>query len=603
MRGNGYTGQLLKVDLSKGQAGAEPAAAGILRPFIGGRGLGIELLTELAPARVEPLSPKNPLILATGPYTGRGVFSAFFNVTCKAPLTGLAASSHCGGKWGPKLKGAGFDALVVTGAAEKPCYLVIDEGEATLKDAAELWGKGVFETENIIREKEGEVEIVSIGPAGENRVHFAAMMNGHRAAGRGGVGAVMGSKLLKAVAVKGNAPARLHDPERVNEISRQGGKRALENGAAFAKYGSSMAFSLFNEKKMLPTRNFREGHFADADKIDAEALKQNYFVKNRGCANCPLRCGNVHRIPEGTYQLDEVEGPEYETLMAFGSNCGNSNLESILKANYLCNDLGIDTITCGDIFALLMDLFDLGILGTDELDGHTLSWGEHESVVALIPKIASREGVGDLLAQGSYRAAEKWGAKALERVIHSKRQEFPGYESRRSFGTGFSLVTSNRGADHLRAALYVNEIFLGEFDQDGFESHIDTLLDKEHQMAMADSFCVCKFGQRNAEYTWPVMTELYNALTGFGFSESDLKRAGERIWNLERLYNLREGVGEDLPPPRFFAEDLADGFEGGSRITMDRFVKARALYYQARGWDENGVPQPDKLEDLGLESL
>jgi aldehyde:ferredoxin oxidoreductase len=263
----------------------------------------------------------------------------------------------------------------------------------------------------------------------------------------------------------------------------------------------------------------------------------------------------------------------------------------------------MDTITCGDIFALLMDLFDLGIIGTDELDGHTLSWGEHESVVALIPKIASREGVGDLLAQGSYRAAESWGSRALERVIHAKRQEFPGYESRRSFGTGFSLVTSNRGADHLRAALYVNEIFMGEFDRDGFERHIDTLLDKEHQMAMADSFCVCKFGQRNAEYTWPVMTELYNALTGFGFSESDLQRAGERIWNLERLYNLREGVGEDLPPSRFFEEDLADGFEGGSRITMDRFRKARALYYQARGWDENGVPQPDKLRDLGLEDL
>jgi aldehyde:ferredoxin oxidoreductase len=484
-----------------------------------------------------------------------------------------------------------------------PCYLLVDEGQAVLKDAAHLWGKGVFQTEEILRETEGDVELISIGPAGENRVRFAAMMNGHRAAGRSGVGAVMGSKMLKAVAVKGKRPIETHTPGQVTAISRDGAKRSLENGKAFAHYGSSMAFSFFNEKKTLPTRNFREGHFPEADKIDAEALKENYFVKDRGCFNCPLKCGNVHRISDGPYRLDEVEGPEYETVMSFGSNCGNANVESILMANYLCNDLGMDTITCGDLFALLMDLFDLGIIDSDQLDGYSMRWGEHESIVALIPKIAAREGVGDLLAEGSYEVANHWGPAALKRAILSKKQEFPGYEFRRSFGTGFSLVTSNRGADHLRAALYVNEIFAGEFEADGFESHIDTLLDKEHLMAMADSFCVCKFGQRNAEYTWPVMTDLVNALTGFDLSQADLKRAGERIWNLERLYNLREGVAEDLPPQRFVEEDLADGFEGGSRITMERFARVRSLYYQARGWDETGVPTPDHLRELGLESV
>jgi aldehyde:ferredoxin oxidoreductase len=295
-----------------------------------------------------------------------------------------------------------------------------------------------------------------------------------------------------------------------------------------------------------------------------------------------------------------VEGPEYETLMSFGSNCDNSNVESILMANYLCNDLGLDTISCGNIFAFLMDLFDLGIINENHLDGYSMSWGEHSSMIALIPKIASRTGVGDLLAEGSYRAGQKWGQAALDRAIHSKKQEYPGYDSRRSFGTGFSLATSSRGACHLRAALYVNEIFMGEFAEEGFESHMATLLTKEHFMALADSFLTCKFGMRNAQYTLPVLTELYQALTGIDATEEELLKAGERIWNLERVYNLREGVEEDLPAPRLFLEDLDDGKSGGESISKDRFIKARALYYEARGWTETGEPTPEKLETLGL---
>lgn len=596
----GYMGKMLEVDLSAGRVTHGELDQKLLRDYVGGRGLGIRYLYDNAPQGVDPLAPENPMLLSTGPYTGQGVFSAFFCVSTKAPLTGLAASSHCGGKWGPALRGAGFDALAITGAADAPCYLLIDEGKAEIKDASDLWGKGVFETEAAIREKEGRVEILSIGPGGENLVKYAAMMSGHRAAGRSGVGAVMGSKKLKAIVVKGKLAVELADADKVKEISRKGGKLAVENAQPFAKYGSSIVFDLFNEKNTLPTRNFRAGHFDKCHNIDAEALKSGYFVKDRGCAKCPLRCGNVHTIKEGPYQLDEVEGPEYETLMSFGSNCDNDNIESILMANYLCNDLGLDTITCGDTMALLMDLQDLGIIGADQLDGHDLSWGNHESIMALIPKIAARQGVGDLLAEGSFRAAEKWGPEALARVIHSKKQEYPGYESRRSFGTGFSLVTSNRGACHLRSALYVNELFLSEFQEDGFEAHMDTLLDKEHFMAIADSLLTCKFGMRNAQFTWPVLTELHNALTGLGLSEDELKLAGERIWNLERLYNLREGEVEDMVPPRFLREDLDDGQEGGQAVDRERYLAARAQYYQVRGWDEGGGPGADKLSRLDL---
>jgi len=225
-------------------------------------------------------------------------------------------------------------------------------------------------------------------------------------------------------------------------------------------------------------------------------LKKQYFVKDKGCFNCPLKCGNVHSIPDGPYQLEEIEGPEFETLMAFGSNCCNANLESILMANYLCNDLGLDTISCGDTFAFLMDPYDLGIVDNKKLDGVSLTWGNHEGIVSLIPKIAHRQGIGDLLAEGSYETAKDLGEEALSRLIHIKGQEFPGYESRRSFGTGFSLATSNRGADHLRATFYVNEIFTDEVEKDSFEQHVDLLLDKEHLMAIDDSLCMCKFGRK-----------------------------------------------------------------------------------------------------------
>jgi aldehyde:ferredoxin oxidoreductase len=600
MQANSYMGKMLWVDLNKGELKVESTPEDDLNRFIGGRGLGIKLLTDLAPQGVDPLAPENPVIFATGPYTGNGVFSAFFNVTTKAPLTGIALSSHCGGHWGPRLKKAGFDGIVITGASSEPCYLVIEEGRALLKPAGDIWGKGLFETEQIIKEKEGQAEVVAIGPAGENLVRFAALMNSHRAAGRGGAGAVLGSKKLKAIAVKGKLPINPADAKKVSEISRNGAKLAVEGGAAFAKYGSSIAFNVFNEAHALPTKNFRGGHFSESENIDAEALKAGYFVKDRGCFNCPLKCGNIHKIPAGPYQLDEVEGPEYETLMAFGSNCANTNLESILKANYLCNDLGMDTITCGNLCALLMDLYDLKIINQEQLDGFSMNWGEHESIIDLIPRIAAREGIGDLLAEGSYRAAEKWGPAALERVIHAKKQEYPGYESRRSFATGFSLVTSNRGACHLRAAMYVNEIFAGEFEKDGFERHMATLVDKEHYMALADSYLTCKFGMRNAQYTMPVLTELYQALTGTALSEEELMQAGERIWNLERLYNLREGAEADMPAPRLFQENLDDGQKGGEAISKERFLEALDLYYTARGWSKDGVPSAEKLMELGL---
>ncbi|MCK5379931.1 MAG: aldehyde ferredoxin oxidoreductase family protein, partial [Candidatus Latescibacteria bacterium] len=533
----GYVGKLLFVDLSNGTMKEEALDEALCRDFLGGYGIGAKVLYDRMKPGVDPLGPENILGFMTGPLTGTpALIGSRYVVVAKSPLTGGWGDANSGGVFGPALKAAGYDGVFFTGQSKQPVYLFINEGRAELRDAGALWGKDVVETDDLLAAELGkDAQFAYIGPAGESVSLLACILNDKgRAAGRSGLGAVMGSKKLKAIAVKGKLSVEYADPVKVKEISRNGGKQAMETGKAFGQYGSSMAFNFFNEAHTLPTRNFRAGYFEQAGKIDGETLKGKYFVRDRGCAQCPLKCGNIHTIKDGLYKLEEIEGPEYETLMAFGSNCGNSNIESILMANYLCNDLGLDTISCGDTFALLMDLFELGIIKEADLDGHSMNWGEHESIVALIPKIANRQGVGDLLAEGSYRAAVTWGEKALARVIHAKKQEYPGYESRRSFGTGFSLVTSNRGACHLRAALYVNELFLGEFKESDFESNIQTLLDKEHLLCLYDAFLSCKFGGRNAGHTIPVLTELMNALTGFDYTEKELSHVGERIWNLER---------------------------------------------------------------------
>jgi aldehyde:ferredoxin oxidoreductase len=498
---------------------------------------------------------------------------------------------------------AGFDGIVIKGKADNPCYLLIENGELKILEGKDLWGKGVFETTIILKDRHGKSKVAAIGPAGENLVRFASIMNdNHRAIGRGGVGAVMGSKNLKAIVVKGKQPIPIAEPKYFSLLSQQGGKKAVANAPAFAKYGTSLVFELMNEKGTLPTRNFTAGQFEGASSISGEALKKNFFLRDKGCFHCPLRCANINQVKSGPYWVEETEGPEYETLMAFGSNCGNSNLASIIKANDLCNDLGLDTISTGCTIALMMDLFQRRIISTKETDGIQLTWGNHNAIVELIPKIAVRKGFGNLLAEGSFRAAEELGERVVERVIHCKGQEFPGYEIRRAYGTGLSFATGNRGACHLRAQMYVHEIFKGEINPIGFEGKIELLKAKEDLMAFVDSLVMCKFGWRNGEFTPAIFAEVLKVLIGVNYTEESLLQIGERIWNMERLYNLREKEIEDVLPDRFFQEDLEDSLKNGERISLKDFEEARAEYYRLRGWDEIGRPYSETLKNLGLSS-
>lgn len=597
----GYINNFVKVNLSNASVEVFHVGNETLRNFLGGRGLGIRLLWDFAPQNVDPFSPINPLIFVTGPYTGTGVFSAYYNATTLSPLTGTAASAHSGGSFGPALKKAGFDGLVVIGKAEKPVYLLLNNGKVEIKDAGSLWGLDVVKTEEALKAEHGRVTSAVIGTAGENLIRFGCIMNDtHRALGRGGTGAVMGSKNLKAVAAKGNMKITYHDYDRFTALSRKGGKIASKNGQAFAKYGTTMAFGFFALKGTMPSYHFRKGYFDDWEKIGPEVLKERYFVRDSGCFKCPLRCANIHRVESGPFAVDETEGPEYETMMSFGTLCGINEPEAIIKANHLVNLLGMDSISAGVVVAFAMDLFDLGILSAKDTGGLDLRFGNAQAMLDLIRQIAKREGLGDLLAEGSLRAARKIGRLAEQRVMTCLGQELPGYEPRRAPGTGFSLASSSRGADHLRATFYVNEIFAGEFKDKDYADHLDVLLAREHLMVLADSLAMCKFGQRMGGFDPEVTGELLTALTGLEWTGQELMVLGERVYNLERLFNIGKGFREITLPNRCFTEPLEDSLGKVPPIDTKHFAKARRNYFQARGWDESGQPGPKKLEELSL---
>jgi len=598
----GYMGKILRVDLTNRLWDIDEIDLEIRKKYMGGRGLGIWLLSKEIDPKVDPFHENNALIFMTGPYTGTSVFSAFYNVTTKSPQTGISTGSHAGGNWGPNLKRSGFDAIIIKGKAERPCYLAVDNGHCQILDAGPIWGKTVRNTEAYLKECHPKLAPAVIGPSGENLVTFAAVMNDtHRAAGRCGVGAVMGSKKLKAITVGGDQKIQYFDRKAFTDIAGAGGKRALETAAPFAKYGTPLVFAVFNESGSLPTYNFRAGYFKEADKINGDALKESFFVRNSGCFNCPLKCGNIHSVPDGPFAVSETEGPEYETMMAFGSNCGNADLASIIKASDLCNDLGMDTISAGNTIALVMDLHDKGHLDAKLVDGLDLSWGNGHTILELLKRIAYRKGFGDVMAEGSLKTAQYFGDECEKFALHAKRQEFSGQEVRRSYGMGLSFATSNRGADHLRGCMYVEEIFLKTFDVYSYEdSKVQTLVDKENFLALIDSLVMCKFGQRNGGFTQEVLPNMLHALTGFELSAQELDTIGERIYNTERLFNLKAGMGPDELPQRLFEEDLEDELSGGKRLNRDEFKRAIESYYNKRLWDSSGKPTAQKVKALGL---
>jgi aldehyde:ferredoxin oxidoreductase len=607
----GWMGKILRVDLTRGEIKEEALDASVARDFIGGRGLGVYyLLKELNPD-CEPLSPENLMVMATAPLTGTGApTGARYMIITKSPLTGAITCSNSGGFFPTALKRAGYDALLFSGRSPEPVYLWIDDGRAELRPAGHIWGKTSHETEKILKaETHEKARINSIGPAGERGVLFASVMNDlDRTAGRSGVGAVMGSKNLKAVAVRSSGKVPLHDPEAFKKVCAEldaAFKDAYKDAPPpLRTYGTAITVIATNNYGALPTRNFQAGTFEGADEINGEALTRKFLVGPKACFSCPIACGRSTKVDEPGYE-GSGEGPEYETIYAFGSNCGVDNLAAITKANYICNELGLDTITMGATIACAMELAERGWLPESDI-GRSLRFGDAKAIVDLTRMTGYREGFGDILAQGSLRMAGRYGHAELAMV--SKGQEFAGYDPRAEQGMGLAYATSPIGASHMRGDPAYIELLGVPFllDPLTFDDKAPIVKDWQDTFSVIDSAGVCVFySVRNLvtptkDIKPQRIMELLNAATGAGYTLEELIACGERIFNAERVFLNRCGLArpQDTLPPRMTSEPLPDGPGKGMSCHLEEMLDS---YYRIRGWNEQGVPTTAKLAELGLE--
>lgn len=598
----GWKGKLLRVNLSERKWAIEEISQETLKKFVGGRGLGGKILWDEKVSKVDPLSPENKVIFATGPLTGTGApAGSRYMVVTKGALTGAIAASNSGGHWPAELKMAGYDAIIVEGRADKPVYIWVNNGKVEIRDAAHLWGKTTWEIdEPLKKETDPQAKIAAIGPAGEKLVRFSCVINDmHRAAGRSGVGAVMGSKKLKAIVVRGSIGVKVANPPAFREtclriISKL--KEGPVTGQGLPTYGTAILVNIINEAGMFPARNFTASQFEEAGKISGETLAQTYLVRNKACFACPISCGRVTHIPNEPRYPGAYEGPEYESIWALGSSCGIGDLAAISKANFICNEMGMDPISVGATIACAMEMYERGYITLKET-GIPLNFGNASSMVTMVEKIARREGFGNELAEGAFRFAQKFGHPEL--FMGVKGQEFPAYDPRGAQGIGLNYATANRGGCHVRGYTIPSEVLGIPELADRFITENKASLVKALQdlTALVDSSGICLF----TVFTLNAMDicELLETATGAGFTVEVGLKAGERIWNLERLFNLDAGFtsADDTLPQRLLKEPVPSGPSKGQ---VNRLHEMLPEYYRVRGWDEKGVPTQAKLAELGL---
>ncbi len=618
----GYAGNILHLDLSKGKAQAQAFPKDLAENYLGGAGLCSRLLYDMIKPKIDPLSPENVLIFATGPLTGTLFPQASrYVVAAKSPLTEIWGESHAAGHWGPELKFAGFDAIVVYGRSEKPVYLWIEDEKAKIRDAGNLWGKTTYAVDDALKEKHGaNVKVASIGPAGENLVRFACIMNDRdRSASRSGMGAVMGSKRLKAMAVRGTKDIEIADVEHYLDVVKEWHGKMLAHPYTEnrIRYGTPILIELMHEIGRLPTYNLRQGVFGDYKKIGGETIEEKYSIKHRADFACLQRCGRYTAVPKGPYAY--VGGsPEFETLCSLGSRCGVSNLEALLYGHWLCNALGLDGVSAGATVSWAMECFDLGILTKKDTDGLDLTWGNHEAQVLLLNKIARREGFGNILAEGSWRAARIIGRGSEKYVMHVKKQEIAAQEPRAQKSMGLAAATAARGADHLYAFPVLDEVgFEKEIKERFGEKYLPEVGDRldpkykgymvkecEDFMVVVESVGVCKYGtQIPPVFYYGDIAQALKITCGLAVTEKDLRIIGERIVNLNRAFNIREGISrkDDSLPKRLVKEPSPKGPAKGHIVELDQMLDE---YYKCREWDpETGKPTYEKLAALELEDV
>lgn len=591
---NGWNGKVLEIDLTSLTYQTHPLDMEMARQYLGGRGLGARLLWNLVGPEVDPLSPENALIFTNGPLTGTGYqTSNRFSVTTKSPLTGTILDANSGGYWGMQFKKTGYDAIIVRGKAQRPVWIEIKSGNLAFHDALELWGMGVFDVTAKLGQNNNKRNVLCIGPAGENLSRIASIMNDReRALARGGPGAVMGSKNLKAIVVEGSERPKIEDKERFKFMLYETRKLLAASpltSQALPEFGTVVLMNIMNNIGALATRNHQQTQFEGAEAISGEELTEKYLVKNASCWACPIGCTRISKT-----EKVEGEGPEFETAWAFGAQCGIDDLPAIIEANHLCNDLGLDTISAGSTIACAMELSEKGFIDSD------LRFGRADLLRRCLEDMAYRRDLGAEMADGSQRLATKYGHPELSMSV--KGLEMPAYDPRGMQGQGLLYATSNRGGCHMRGNMVGLEVLglpklIDRFQVQGKSSYV---ILHQNSNAAIDSLVVCKF--TNMGVADEYFARVLSAVTGIPYATGDMIRAGERIWNLERLYNLREGFTQqdDTLPPRLLQEAPTEGPSKGWVVQLEPMLKE---YYRARGWDANGVPKKQKLQELGLADL
>lgn len=601
----GYIGKILRVNLTDGEFAVEDIDPDLIRQYVGGRGLGTKILYDEIDPAIDPLSPENKLIFLNGPLTGTGApAGSRYMVITKAPLTNTIACSNCGGSFGPELKQAGYDGIIFEGCSDEPVSLWINNDEVEIRSAIDLWGKTTHETDDLIKAEiednfvARDTQIACIGPAGENMSKLACIIsNKNRAAGRTGVGAVMGSKKLKAIVVRGTKGIRIADGKVFNTAIKSAMDK-LNAGPvtseALPAFGTPVLVNIVNECNILPTYNWQSSSYENAGKISGETMAETIVTRHKGCFACSIACAKCTEIEDPEFK-GKGEGPEFENVILMGSSCGIDNLGAIAKASYLCNELGMDTISVGGTIATAMELFEKGYI-TEKDAGMKLNFGNAQALVAMTEKMGRGEGFGAVMADGGARLAEKFGHPEL--FMGVKKMEAPAYDPRGVQGMGLQYATSNRGACHVRGYTMANEI-LGVHEKvdplitDGKAALVITF---QNLTAIIDSAGLCLFVALCPGFLYEEVQGLLNGATGFNYTVDELVQAGDRIWNLERLFNQKAGfTKEDDTLPKRLLEVPAG--PGNKVCELDKMLPE---YYKLRGWDD-GFPGKEKLAELGLE--
>ncbi|MBY9001230.1 MAG: aldehyde ferredoxin oxidoreductase family protein [Candidatus Heimdallarchaeota archaeon] len=598
---------LLRINLTEGTVITEKIPDSVVFQYIGGTGYLSYFLYRELKAKIDPLGPENKIIIAPGPAQGTRIpITGRYAVGAKSPLTNHFLDSHVGGFLGPEIRFAGYDLIIIEGKADKPVYISIKDDIVEIKDAANLWGKLSYQTEDMIREeqKEPKMRVICIGPAGENLVTMACLTaDSHRNPGRGGLGAVFGSKNLKAVAVKGSSKPTNGNQEKIDELRKEilaRTKIAKEAGSGMFTYGTSDAVNFSNEMSQYPTRNWQSGVFEEHEKVGGVEMAEKYKAIKRPCYGCPIGCS--HTLDASVFEWTdkkEIARPEYETLALLGGNVGISNNETIIHANYLCNQLGLDTISAGSGIAMVMEAVEKGLLKGEEFEG--IRFGNDEKVLEMLEQIAYRKGIGAILAKGNAQAAKEWGIEHL--AIHVKGLPFAAWDPRGRLGLGLSYSTAAVGASHLRGWPQTQDIP----DKSAVEV-IDSLKEQQDYKTLLDCLVVCSFSYSiDKGFSFADRQNILSALWDREVSDEELMEIAQRIWITKRLFNISQYQDEkpidyDVLPKRFMNEPLPSGRAKGSKafISEDDYNKSLQLLYRKRGLDEFGVPEAEEIKKLGI---